>query len=108
RQPHPGMPEVRIDVHAGDGEQGEAIIGVGQPLDGLAEDLPKDLVDPRRSGIAPGRAHVPSSSQWRSAVTTSTSGKDQTKRSTWSSTSTTWPAVEETTAMPRPARCQRS
>ena len=50
-QPHPGMPEVRIDVNARDGEQGEAIVGVGQPLDGLAENLPKDLVDPCRSGI---------------------------------------------------------
>ena len=51
RQPDPGMPEVRIDIDAGDGQQGEAIVGVGQPLDGLAEDLPEDLVDPRRSGI---------------------------------------------------------
>ena len=51
RQPHPGMPQVRIDVDASDGEQGEAIVGVGQPLDGLAENLPKDLVDPSRSGV---------------------------------------------------------
>src|SRR5437764_2360273 len=100
-QHHGGAPQVGVDLDGSDGEQVDALVGIGQPLELLGQHLTDHLVDPGRAGIAP----VTHSAHTRTHSSTSTSGNDHTNRSTWSSTSDTWPTSAATAAIPNPARC---
>ena len=50
RQRGPWRGAGRVAVDGGDGEQAQPLVGVGQPLEGLGQDLAEDLVDPGRRG----------------------------------------------------------
>ena len=85
-------------------------VRAGRPRQRPTRSLPLALRgaagSPARCGVVPlgrpgGAATLPahqSPHQWRSHVTTSTSGNDHTKRSTESSTSATWRGLEDTAA----------
>src|SRR5262249_25449788 len=109
----PGMAQVGFDEHRGHGEELEPL--VVQLLDLVRHDLPDELVQPGRARVLAGGAvgagttsHHETSIQSRSTWSTSTSGKDHTKRSTWSSTSATWAFEPDKDAKPSCARCHFS
>src|SRR5690606_34900660 len=103
-----GVPQVGLDLDADDGEEPEAV--VVQPLHLLGDDLLDEVVQARRARVVacgPRSIHGSASSiQSRLTLRTSTSGDDQTKRSTSSSSPTRCPWLEATAATPTVARCQ--
>ena len=53
-QVHGGLAQVGGGVHRGDGDQAEALVGVGQPLELLGQHLAEHLVDPQRPRVGGG------------------------------------------------------
>src|SRR3954470_2372860 len=93
-----------LDTHHRD--EVEAL--VVDPFQLLGDDLMQQLVEPGRARISTRRAHASDSIHSRDAFTTSTSGNDDTNRSTASRTSRTCDSVPETAAKPNVARCHLS
>jgi hypothetical protein len=100
-----GAEQVRVDIDRRDGEQLEPL--VADVIELLGQDLPQQLVQPGGTRVLTGLAsthHASTSSQSRPTSTTSTSGNDQTNRSTESISSAVWVAEPETATNASSAR----